>query len=142
MRIDHITRDLLLAVLIGMLALFPGVGCSEDDSLKVTKLSRREGIPGDKMTIYGSGFQSGGRKNVRVFFGTRKARVLGFKGNGQLTVEVPGGIATGKTVDLKLVFEPGGEITYEDAFKYVELERTTVDDLLGGGKKDEKGKKK
>ena len=125
------------AIMIGLL-LALGVGCSEDNTLKVTRLSKNAGTSGDTINIYGSGFQSGGRKDVRVFFGTKKADVLGFKGNGQMTVKVPGGVELGKTVDIKLVFEPGGELTYKDAFTYVKPTLHNPEDLLGGGGKKKK----
>ncbi len=124
------------AVLLGA-ALVLALGCSEEKGLKVKKLSRTSGIPGDPITIYGSGFQADGVKNVRVFFGTKKAKVLGFRGNDRLVVEAPGGIDFGKEVDLRLIFEPGGEITLPKAFKYVRPNRSTVDDLLGGKKPKE-----
>jgi hypothetical protein len=126
---------LLAAAILGMVMLGVGTGCSEDDKLTITKLSKQRGIAGDTLTIYGTGFQAGGRRHVRVFFDSKKAKVLRFKGNTEFTVSVPGGIDFGKTVDIKVVFEPGGIHTYEKAFTYVKPEQTTVDDLVGGGTK-------
>lgn len=135
MRVHHLTRGAGLVAVLASVALCFGVGCSEDNTLRVTRLSRSSGSPGETINIYGNGFQSGGRKDVRVFFGTKKATVLGFKGNTQMTVKVPGGIDFGKTVDIKLVFEPGGNLTYKDAFTYAEPEVADPDELLGGGDK-------
>lgn len=135
MRSHYLQRGLLAAALLGMVFLGVGTGCSGNDSLTIKKLSRSHGVPGDKMTIYGTGFQAKGRQDVRVFFGSKKAKVLGFKGSEQFTVDVPGGIDFGTTVDLKIIFEPGGVFTFEKAFTYVEPERASVDDLLGGDKK-------
>jgi hypothetical protein len=121
---------LLLIALLGM-ALAAGAGCEEETKLQVKGLSRTSGIPGDVLTINGTGFQSKGAKDVRVYFEGRKAKVLRIQGNDEIKIEVPGGIDMGSTVDIKMVFEPGGEITLDKAFKYVEPSRSTVDDLIG-----------
>ena len=135
MRAHDLARGLrVTAVLVGAILCF-GVGCSEDTTLKITRLSRSSGSPGETLNIYGTGFQSSGRKDVKVFFGTKKAKVKGFKGNTQMTVTVPGGIEFGKTVDIKVVFEPGGELTYEKAFTYAVPTVGDPNELLGGGKK-------
>lgn len=131
MRSHHLQRGLLFAALLGTLMLGVWTGCSENESLTITKLSRSKGVEGDNLTIYGTGFQKGGQRTVRVFFGDKKAHVLGFKGNEQLTVKIPGGVEPGTTVDIKIVFEPGGVHTYKDAFTYVKPDRSTVDDLVG-----------
>jgi hypothetical protein len=130
MRSQHLLQ-LVLAALLSMVMLGVGTGCSDNDSLTVTKLSRSKGVEGDTLTIYGTGFQKGGSRSVRVFFDDTKAHVLGFKGNEQLSVKIPGGIEYGTTVDIKIVFEPGGVHTYKDAFTYVKPERASVDDLVG-----------
>lgn len=126
---------LLLVVLLG-LGLALAAGCSEDTKLQVNRLSTASGMPGDIVTIYGAGFQSDGTRDVRVFFEGKKAKVLRIQGDDEIKIEVPGGIDFGKTVDIKMIFEPGGEITLDKAFKYVEPTRSTVEDLVG-----EEGKK-
>ena len=136
MRVHDLVRGVRLTAILSVSVVFClGVGCSDDTTLKVTRLSRSQGSPGETINIYGSGFQSGGRKDVRVFFGTKKATVLGFKGDKQMTVKVPGGIDFGKTVDIKLVFEPGGELTYKQAFTFAQPEVANPEELLGGGDK-------
>lgn len=134
MRVHDLARSLRFTVALASLSLCLGAGCSSDTTLKITRLSRSTGSPGETLNIYGSGFQSGGRKDVRVFFGTKKANVLGFKGDDQIVVKVPGGVDFGKTVDIKVVFEPGGELTYENAFTYAKPEVADPDEMLGGSK--------
>jgi hypothetical protein len=121
---------LLLVALLGM-GLAAGAGCAEETKLQVNRLSRTSGIPGDVVTVYGTGFQSKGAKDVRVYFEDKKAKVLRIQGNEEIKIEVPGGIDMGSTVDIKMIFEPGGEITLDKAFKYVEPSRSTVDELVG-----------
>ena len=135
MRSHQMMRGARAAAILVSAILFLGVGCSDDGKLKVNRLSRDVGSSGDTINIYGSGFQSGGRKDVRVFFGTKKADVLGFKGDTQMTVKVPGGVDFGKTVDIKLVFEPGGQLSMPHAFTYAKPEIGDPNELLGGGKK-------
>lgn len=122
-------RYLLPIVILG-LALALGPGCGGDDKLRVNRVSPDKGIPGQVMIIYGSGFQSGGHRDASVFFEGRPAKVQRIKGDNELYVEVPGGFDPGKTVDILVRFEPGGEITYPKAFTYIEDERNTVNDLL------------
>jgi hypothetical protein len=132
MQVHSILKYTLLFVALLSLVLAAGAGCEEDAKLQVNRLSRSSGISGDVLTVYGAGFQSKGAKDVRVFFGNQKAKVLRFQGDDEIKIEVPGGVELGSTVDIKMVFEPGGEITLEKAFKYVEPSRSTVDDLIGG----------
>ena len=132
---------LMFAVSLAMFLVWNTTGCSQDEGLKVKRVSRKSGIPGDSMAIYGTGFQTGGVKSVQVFFVDKKgdrdktAKVLRIKGNEEILVEIPGGIDFGRTVDIKLVFEPGGEITLKQAFTYQEPTQTTVDDLVDKSEK-------
>lgn len=136
MQSHPIRNSQFLLIVLLSLGLAFAAGCAEDTKLQVNRLSKETGIPGDIVTFYGSGFQSDGTKDVRVFFEGRKAKVLRIQGNDEIKVEVPGGIEFGTTVDIKMIFEPGGEITLEKAFKYTEPARSTVDDLVGeDGKK-------
>jgi hypothetical protein len=128
-------HNLILVALLAIGLAF-AAGCAEDTKLQVNRLSRSSGVSGDIVTFEGAGFQAGGAKDVRVYFDGHKAKVLRIQGNDEIKVEVPGGIELGKTVDIKMIFEPGGEITLEKAFKYVEPARSSVGDLVG-----EEGKK-
>ena len=109
--------------------LFIALGCSEDAGLKVQRLSKDKGGPGDHLVIHGAGFQNGGARRVRVFFDNYKAKVIKFIGDEEIRVEVPGGPEMGKTVDVQLVFEPGGATKLSRAFRYVEIAGLKVDDF-------------
>lgn len=123
--------------LLASVALAIGLawGCGGEEGLTVKRLSRNQGKAGDSITIHGTGFQAGGTRAVRVYFGNRKAPVIGFNGDSEIKVEVPGGHDYGTTVDIELVFEPGGSITYPKAFKYADIPRLEVEDF----EKDKKG---
>ena len=105
------------------------LGCSDDRALTVQRLSKDKGQAGDELVIHGSGFQSDGVKRVRVYFGNQQAKVKKFIGNDQILIEVPGGNNMGKTVDVQIIFEPGGAKQLAKAFKYIEISRLKVDDF-------------
>jgi hypothetical protein len=117
---------------LGTLLLVLATACAEDEGLKVKSLSRTSGAPGEFITIVGSGFQSGGARDARIYFGNEKVHTAQIKGDDKILVKVPGGIEMGTTVDIKLIFEPGGDITYPNAFKYVLPVRQDVGDLVEG----------
>jgi len=129
--------SMVLAAVVGLALLAGGVGCGKDEGLKIRKIEPREGpfAGGDPVTIYGSGFQSGGTKTVTVYFGGKKARVLEFDGDDKLIVSPPGGNA-GDKVKLTLVFSDSRRIDIDDAYTYIDPAPLKVDDLGSGtGKK-------
>lgn len=71
---------------------------------------------GTYVVIKGESFTSEAR-NAKVFFGDKEATVVRFASDGELIVEAPGGKANA-TVDVKVVFDPGGEHTLPKAFTY------------------------
>ncbi|MEM9490739.1 MAG: hypothetical protein AAGC55_16445, partial [Myxococcota bacterium] len=136
MRALHDTRGLVCSVFLIFGLILTSVACEDSGTLMVHRLSRDKGVPGDMVRIYGSGFQASGAKQVRVFFGSKKAKFIRYEGDEVILLEVPGGHEFGTTVDVELVFEPGGSKKLEKAFKYAEIARLEVDDFQ---KKDEAG---
>ena len=73
-------------------------------------------------TLYGTTSRGG-----TDFRGT----VFKFDGDQDLYVTAPGG-KKGETVDVKIIFEPGGQITVPKAYTFVEIKNTDIDDLSTG----------
>lgn len=71
---------------------------------------------GQLVIISGHGFTSSTR-NAKVYFGDHPANVVRFRSDDELIVEAPGG-APGSSVNVLVVFEPGGEFTLPAAFRY------------------------
>jgi hypothetical protein len=69
--------------------------------------------------IRGRRFLKDGPRNVKVYFGSRQGTVIRFQSDGQLIVQAPGGKAD-ETVDVLLVFDPGGQLKLPNAFQFVE----------------------
>lgn len=125
------------AVGVVLLALAAS-GCKEDKQLKVTGIEPAKGdfAGGTRVTIKGNRFTKDGQRNAKVYFGDcatmgdscRPARVLGFRGDSELLVQTPGG-NVGDTVDVLIIFEPGGEITLKDKFTYIQETQAGVEDL-------------
>ena len=118
--------------LIFALALVLGlaVGCSKDEGLKITGIEPKSGdmTGGQVVTIYGSGFQSGGTKGVKVYFGNRSAKVRGFAGDDELRVEAPGG-KEGEVVDIEIIFDDSRRNKITKAFKYINTQPIDIKDF-------------
>lgn len=107
--------------LLSALCLVSAAGCGEDEALKITSVEPEVGTyeGGDVVTIHGSGFQAGGAKGVKVYFGGRSAKILRFEGNDELKVESPAG-TKGEVVDILVVFDDARRHTYPKAFTYTD----------------------
>jgi hypothetical protein len=129
---------------IGLLAL-AATGCSKDEGLKIKRISPKSGpaAGGDPVTIYGSGFQKGGTLDVRVFFGKKRATVVGFNGDSELVVRPPGG-KIGSVVDITVQFGDSRYKEIKKAYTYIDPRAGFGVDTLTGGKKKpgDKDKKK
>jgi hypothetical protein len=124
-----------LLVIFAFVGLLLG-GCKEDKKLKVTGLEPNVGevSGGTRVIIKGNRFTKDGARNAKVYFDSKPADVLGFRGDKELLVRTPGG-ELGKKVDVLIIFEPGGEITLKGAYTYVEKQEVDVDDLDTSKKK-------
>ena len=114
-------RASLTAMLSVGAALVLGAGCEDDKKLRITKVSPKVGDfhGGERVTIYGSGFQAGETKGVTIYFGDKKARPVQIVGDDQLWVPSPPG-KRDQTVDVQLIFDDARQFTYEDAFTYLD----------------------
>jgi len=80
----------------------------------------RGDIDGDTyVLIKGSGFVADGPRMAKVYFGDRQGTVVRFASDRQLIVRTPGG-KPGEIVDVRIVFEPGGQLVLPRAFTFVE----------------------
>jgi hypothetical protein len=123
-------------VLLVSLVLGLAVACGNTDTkLKVTDIDPNKGDSegGQFVTIYGNRFTADGARNAKVYFGKRQGTVSRFKSDTELIVEAPGGTPN-ETVDVLIVFEPGGELTIPKGFTFVEKNEKapSVNDLDTG----------
>jgi hypothetical protein len=120
---SHLRRHATaLAVVFALVATALGASaCSEDTKLKVTGLEPTKGDynGGQLVRIAGNAFMKDGTRSAKVYFGARQANVVRFDGDTGLIVQAPGGDIN-QTVDVLIVFEPGGEIRLAKAFTFVE----------------------
>jgi len=110
-----------------LFALVGGAGCSKKKELSVT---------GGTVTIEGTGFQEGGARGVKVYFGDKEAKVLGWIGDDKLKIEAPAG-EIGQTVDILMVFDDAKDIKIEKAYKYEDVQKSLNVDALTGEKPDD-----
>jgi hypothetical protein len=140
-----LVRDLSrLLALASVLFVF---ACKEDTKLKVTGVAPEEGDSegGTYVRIFGNRFIADGARNAKVYFGNHLGTVVRFASDSELIVQAPGG-KVGDSVDILVMFEPGGEIKIakeafdnKKGFTYIEKKplNTNWDDL----KDDKKDKK-
>lgn len=123
---------------VALLALLgTGSACGGDDTkLKVTGLEPRKGDSHGQtyVNIRGNRFTKDGPRSVRVFFGQNLGHSPRFVNDSELVVISPGGKA-GEKVDVKIEFDPGGQIVIEDGFEYVEKAAPVRVEDLGTPKK-------
>ena len=124
------------------LALFVavgGAGCSKKKELSVTGWDPKVGpyTGGGTVTIEGTGFQEGGARGVKVYFGDKEAKVLGWVGDDKLKIETPPG-EIGSEVNILLVFDDAKDLTIEKAYRYEDVAKDlSVDALTGDKAKDD-----
>jgi IPT/TIG domain len=89
--------------------------------LRVTSIEPAKGDVegGTYVVIKGERFLKDGPRSAKVYFGARQGAVVRFQSDGELIVEAPGGKPE-ETVDVLVVFEPGGQMTLAKAFTFVE----------------------
>lgn len=135
-------RRQVLFVIASAMFLF---ACKEDTKLKVTGVEPELGDAdgGTYVRILGNRFIADGARNAKVYFGSHLGTVVRFASDSELIVQAPGG-KIGDTVDVLVMFEPGGEIkipkeAFENkkGFTYVEKKQvnTNWDDLKNEDKK-------
>jgi len=73
---------------------------------------------GTYVRITGSHFISDGPRSAKVYFGERQGTVVRFASDTELIVEAPPGV-DGTTVDVLVLFDPGGQKKLLGAFTFV-----------------------
>jgi hypothetical protein len=123
-------RIALSFALCAVLAAATAAGCSKDEGLKITGIEPKTGdlAGGQVVTITGSGFQSGGTRGVKVYFGNRSAKIRGFSGDDELRVEAPGG-KEGEVVDIEIIFDDSRRNKITKAFKYINTTPIDIKDF-------------
>jgi hypothetical protein len=121
------TSALLLAACLAGALL---AGCKNDGPLAVNRLDPVEGdyMGGSYVRIFGNRFTRDGARSAKIYFGSRPAAPPRFASDTEMVVVAPGG-KLGETVDVLIIFEPGGEKKIAKAFTFVEHKKATVEDL-------------
>ncbi len=90
------------------------------DKLAVTAIDPSAGDSegGTYARIIGSRFIADGARNAKVYFGSHEGTVIRFASDSELIVEAPAGKVDEK-VDVRVVFDPGGEQKLVGAFTFV-----------------------
>ncbi|MBA3820807.1 MAG: IPT/TIG domain-containing protein [Deltaproteobacteria bacterium] len=96
--------------------------CGETDrKLKVTGLEPEKGDieGGTYVVIKGNRFVKEGPRNAKIYFGSRQGSVVRFQSDTELIVQAPGG-KPDEVVDVRIIFDPGGQLLIKDGFKFVD----------------------
>ena len=111
-----------LSVLPLLALVFAVAACgSNDTKLKVTGIEPDKGDTdgGTYVRIKGNRFIADGARNAKIYFGSRQGTIVRFASDSELIVEAPGG-KPDETVDVLIIFEPGGEMKIPHGFTFVE----------------------
>lgn len=125
--VSSLGRAVLAALTAALLA---GPGCGDkSEKLKVFGLDPTTGDAngGTRLVVKGLNFKKTTR-GVRIYFGDQQGTFLRTVDDETIWVEAPGGKA-GETVDVLVVFEPGGEITIPHAFTFKDYSPVRMRDL-------------
>lgn len=74
---------------------------------------------GTYVRILGTRFTADGPRSAKVYFGARQGLIVRFASDRELIVEAPGG-KPNETVDVLIVFDPGGQLKISNGFTFVE----------------------
>ena len=126
---------LLLVLLLGLV-----FACEDEDpKLKVVDLTPATGDSegGTYVVIKGNRFLKDGPRNAKVYFGSRQAQIIRWQSDSELIVQSPAGKPE-ETVDVLVIFDPGGQLTIKKAFKYIDKDDAmpNIDDVNVGGSKN------
>lgn len=93
----------------------------DDTKLRVTGMDPAVGdaLGGTYVLVKGRRFLADGPRNVKVYFGSHQGTVVRFQSDTELIVQAPGG-KPNETVDVLLVFDPGGQIKLPQSFTFVD----------------------
>jgi hypothetical protein len=126
------SRRTTVTVLLVFVAMLVAACGNNDTKLKVTGIEPEKGDVegGTYVRIKGNRFIADGARNAKVYFGSREGTVVRFASDSELIVEAPGG-KPNDTVDVLIIFEPGGELKISKGFTFVEKNTAapSVDDL-------------
>ena len=117
-----LARALPLVVGLGLF------GCGETDrKLKVTGLEPTKGDieGGTYVVIKGNRFMKDGPRNAKIYFGSRQGSVVRCHSDSELIVQAPGG-KPDETVDVLVIFDPGGQLKIPNAFKFIDKADETL----------------
>jgi hypothetical protein len=103
------------------LAALLATGCDKKPGLRITGIEPKSGpyTGGTLVTVHGSGFQEGGVKGVKVYFGEKEATRVYIDGDTRIKVEPPGG-EPDETVDVMFLFDDAKKLEYPKAFTYID----------------------
>jgi hypothetical protein len=120
-------RHLASFTTLGLLVL---ASCESNAPLSVTGIEPNQGEAngGSYVRILGNRFTKDGARSAKIYFGSRQAGLPRFASDTEMVVEAPGG-KRGETVDVLIIFEPGGELKIAKGFTYVEHKAPTIDDV-------------
>jgi len=131
-------RTLPLVACLGLVL----AACGKDDrTLKVTGLDPVKGDVegGTYVRIMGNRFMKDGPRAAKVYFGNRQGTVVRFQSDSELIVQAPGG-KHDESVDVLVIFDPGGQLKIEKAFKFIDKQDESLN--INDFKTDDKNKKK
>lgn len=124
---QHLTQEQKDKVERAVLPIMQSVGSRGDARADIEPRLRVTGVDPDKgdadggtyVRIQGTRFTADGPRSAKVYFGARQGTVVRFASDRELIVEAPGG-KPNETVDVLIIFDPGGQLKISNGFTFVE----------------------
>jgi hypothetical protein len=115
-----------ILLVVAMFAAVAGADPKPTPKLAVTAIepSKGDADGGTYVRINGSRFLADGARSAKVYFGNHAGTVVRFASDSEMIVQAPGG-KPNETVDVIVMFEPGGEHKLPKAFTFVEKQGPT-----------------
>lgn len=94
---------------------------NHDTKLKITGIDPEKGDVegGTYVRIIGNRFTADGPRSTKVYFGSQQGTVVRFTSDSEIIVQAPGG-KLNETVDVLVIFDPGGVLKIPSSFTFVE----------------------
>ncbi len=123
--------------LVALVAALAMTGCEKKEGLRITGIDPKTGpyTGGTVVTVHGSGFQEGGVKGLKVYFGEKEASRVYIDGDDKIKVEPPPG-EVDQTVDLLFLFDDARKLEYPKAYTYQDFAPTSGAEALAPSKTD------
>jgi hypothetical protein len=97
----------------------PNSAAGDKLALTAAEPAKGDANGGTYVMLRGTRFIKDGPRMMKIYFGDVPGNVIRFQSDSEVIVQAPAGTA-GDTVDIRAVFDPGGDVVLPKAFTFVD----------------------